>query len=173
MLLVWDTPTSSLSAGWTRYTLERRYGQPVTAVRTASLARANFADFDVIVLPSGNYGGSINDAVLNRIKDWLRAGGTLVTLAEATRWATGANVGLLSTTGLLKDGRPDTPVHRVHRVHRVRRVRRVRQVRAAVVTRVRASRRSSITTRRFSRIVSGRRRSRGRFFGCCSTPTIG
>ena len=109
VLLVWDTPTASLSAGWTRYTLERRYGQPVTVVRTASLARADFADFDVIVLPSGNYGSSINEAVLDRIKDWLRAGGTLVTLAEATRWATGSSVGLLSTTGLLKDGRADTP----------------------------------------------------------------
>jgi hypothetical protein len=43
------------------------------------------------------------------LKDWLRAGGTLITLAEATRWASGANVGLLATTGLLKDGRPDTP----------------------------------------------------------------
>ena len=57
VLLAWDTPTSSLSAGWTRYVLERRFGQPVTAVRTGSLARANLADFDVVVLPSGNYGG--------------------------------------------------------------------------------------------------------------------
>jgi hypothetical protein len=109
VLLAWDAPTSSLSAGWTRYTLERRYGQAVTIVRTNSLARANFADYDVLVLPSGNYGGSINEAVLNRIKDWLRGGGTLITLAEATRWATGSTVGLLSTTGLLKDGRPDVP----------------------------------------------------------------
>jgi hypothetical protein len=109
VLMVWDTPTSSLSAGWTRYTLERRYGQPVTIVRTASLARANFADYDVIVLPSGNYGNTIGEAVLNRMKDWLRAGGTLITIAEATRWATGNNIGLLSTTGLLKDGRPDVP----------------------------------------------------------------
>jgi hypothetical protein len=108
VLLAWDAPTASLSAGWTRYTLERRFGQPVTIVRVSSLARANLADFDVIVLPSGNYGTSINEAMLNRMKDWLRAGGTLVTLAEATRWATGSNVGLLSTTGLLKDGRPDT-----------------------------------------------------------------
>ncbi len=53
VLLAWDTPTSSLSAGWTRYVLERRFGQPVTAVRTDSLARANLADFDVVVLPSG------------------------------------------------------------------------------------------------------------------------
>jgi hypothetical protein len=109
VLLAWDAPTSSLSAGWTRYTLERRFGQPVTVVRTGSLARANFANYDVIVFPSGNFGGAVNDATLARLKDWLRAGGTLVTLAEATRWATGANVGLLSTTGLLKDGRPDVP----------------------------------------------------------------
>ena len=47
--------------------------------------------------------------MLNRIKDWLRAGGTLVTVAEASRWATGSSVGLLDTTTLLKDGRPDVP----------------------------------------------------------------
>ena len=109
VLMVWDTPTNSLSAGWMRFALERRFGVGVTAVRTASLGRANFNDYDVIVMPSGNYAGQINDGVLNRIKDWLRAGGTMVTVAEASRWATGSNVGLLDTTGLLKDGRPDVP----------------------------------------------------------------
>ena len=109
VLLVWDSPTQSLSAGWTRYVLERRFGATVTAVRTSSLGRAIFSDFDVIVMPSGNYGGAINDGVLNRIKDWLRGGGTLVTVAEASRWATGSSVGLLDTTTLLKDGRPDVP----------------------------------------------------------------
>jgi Zinc carboxypeptidase len=109
VLLAWDAPTSSLSAGWTRYVLEQRFSQPVTAVRTSSLARANLADFDVVVLPSGNFAGTINDTVVNRLKDWLRAGGTLVTMAEASRWATSSNVGLLETTLLLKDGRPDIP----------------------------------------------------------------
>ena len=97
VLLAWDTPTQSLSAGWTRYTLERRFGQRVTAVRVSSLARARLEDFDVLVLPSGSYGGAVNDALLARLKDWIRGGGTLVTLAEATRWATGETVGLLST----------------------------------------------------------------------------
>jgi hypothetical protein len=109
VLLAWDAPAATLSAGWSRYVLERRFNQPVTAVRVNSLARANFSDFDVIVLPSGNYAGAIGEPVLNRLKDWLRAGGTLVTMAEATRWATASNVGLLDTTTLLKDGRPDTP----------------------------------------------------------------
>ena len=107
VLLLWDAPTQTLSAGWTRYVLERRFGQAVTAVRTNSLARATLPDYDVIVMPSGNFGGAIGEPVLNRLKDWLRAGGTLVTMAEATRWATGANVGLLETTALLKDGKPD------------------------------------------------------------------
>ncbi len=79
VLLVWDAPTSTLSAGWTRYVLERRFGQNVTAVRTGSLGRADFSDFDVVVMPSANFGSQINDGVLNRLKDWLRGGGTLVT----------------------------------------------------------------------------------------------
>ena len=109
VLLVWDTPTVSLSAGWMRYALERRFGVLPTAVRTSSLGRANFNDYDVMVMPSGNFAGTINEAVLNRIKDWLRGGGTLITVAEASRWATGTSVGLLDTQTLLKDGRPDTP----------------------------------------------------------------
>ena len=109
VLLAWDTPTSSLSAGWARYVLERRFGQPVTAVRTSSLGRVPLGEFDVLVLPSGNYAGVIGEAVVTRLKDWLRAGGTLVTLAEASRWATGSSVGLLDTQTLLKDGTPDVP----------------------------------------------------------------
>jgi hypothetical protein len=109
VLLAWDTPTQTLSAGWTRYTLEQRFGQRVTAVRVSSLGRANLVDFDVVVLPSANYAGAIPDAVLARIKDWVRGGGTLVTLAEATRWATAENVGLLDTKPLLKNGNFDVP----------------------------------------------------------------
>ena len=35
VVLAWDAPTSSLSAGWTRYVLERRFGFPVSAVRVS------------------------------------------------------------------------------------------------------------------------------------------
>lgn len=109
VLMAWDQPTGTLSAGWTRYVLERRYGQSVTAVRTSALGRVNFSDYDVVVLPSGNYADAIGAAVLNRLKDWIRLGGTLVTLADATRWAATSNAGLLGTNALLKDGKPDVP----------------------------------------------------------------
>ena len=56
VLLLWDTPTYSQSAGWARFVLERRFHQPVTAVRVSSIGRLELTSFDVIVLPSGNYG---------------------------------------------------------------------------------------------------------------------
>jgi hypothetical protein len=108
VLLAWDTPTQSLSAGWARFVLERRFGQPVTTVRTGSLGRVDLPKYDVLVLPSGNYAAGIGGDTLRRVKDWINAGGTLVTLAEASRWAARENVGLLGTTTELRGGKPET-----------------------------------------------------------------
>jgi hypothetical protein len=104
VLLAWDTPASSLSAGWARYTLEQRWGLPVTAMRTSTLQNYDMSDYDVLILPSGTY--SFSDDALRRVKDWIRNGGTLITLAEATRWAARDRVGLLSTDALYRDGSP-------------------------------------------------------------------
>ena len=95
-----------MSAGWTRYTLERRFGQPVTAVRVGSLGRVDFTRVDVLVLPSGTYTAIAGDG-LRRLKDWITRGGTLITIAEASRWAARDNVGLLSTSTELKGGKPE------------------------------------------------------------------
>jgi len=107
VLLAWDVPTSSLSAGWARYVIERRYGQPVTAVRVNSLTRVELSKFDVLILPSGNY--SFGPEPLRRIRDWVNAGGTLITIAEASRWATREGINLLGTNTELRGGAPDAP----------------------------------------------------------------
>jgi len=107
VLLAWDTPTSSQSAGWARYVLERRYGQRVTAVRVSALAMVDLSRIDVVVLPSGQYTQAITGPVLQRLKDWVTGGGTLITVADATRWATREGVALLDTTPELRDGRPE------------------------------------------------------------------
>ena len=102
VLLAWDTPTSSLSAGWARFVLERRFHQRVTAIRSSTLQNFNMADYDVLVLPSGTY--TFSEDVLRRLRDWIRNGGTLITIAEASRWAARDRIGLLSTDTLLRDG---------------------------------------------------------------------
>lgn len=106
VLLAWDAPTSGLSAGWARYVMERHYGIVPSVVRVSTLPRVALAEFDVIVLPSGNYGTAIPADLVRRLKDWVSGGGTLVTIGDATRWATGGSVGLLATTAEWKGGAP-------------------------------------------------------------------
>ncbi len=105
VLLAWDAPASSLSAGWARYVLERRFAQSVTAVRVSSLARVDWRRYDVIVLPSGNYATALNADVIRRLKDWMNAGGTLITVSEASRWAALEATGLLDTRTEMRDGK--------------------------------------------------------------------
>jgi hypothetical protein len=107
VLLAWDQPASSLSAGWARWVLERRYGFAVTAVRTASLGRVDLERYDALVLPSGDYGERLGEDGARRLRDWARRGGTLVTLAEASRWAAKGKAGLLETTTELRGGAPE------------------------------------------------------------------
>ncbi len=108
VLLAWDAPTSSTSAGWARYTIERRFGQAVTAVRVSSLGRVDLRTFNVVVLPSGSYSAALGTEAVQRLKDWVRAGGTLITLAEASRWAARDNVGLLEAKTEWRGGKPES-----------------------------------------------------------------
>jgi hypothetical protein len=105
VVMAWDSPASSLSAGWARYVLEQRYGQRVTAMRTSTLQNYHLQDFDVLVLPSGNY--TFNEDGLRRLREWIRNGGTLITVAEASRWAARDRNNLLSTNTLWRDGTPE------------------------------------------------------------------
>jgi hypothetical protein len=102
VLLAWDSPASSLSAGWARFALEQRFKQPVTTVRTSSLGRIDLSKYDVLVLPSGNY--NFNEDQMRRLRDWLGRGATLITLGSASSWATSERAGLVPTHLLQRDG---------------------------------------------------------------------
>ena len=103
VLLVYDSPGNANSVGWTRYVLEQRYGQPTVAVRASNLGQVPLSEFDVIVFPSGNYGGAVGSGLADDLLAWVGEGGTLITMANSTSWATRA--GLLSTTAERRGGR--------------------------------------------------------------------
>jgi hypothetical protein len=92
--LLWDAPVSSLSAGHTRFVLERQYGYPVTAMRTSSLAGADLSKFDVLIMPEGNY-GTLPAGAAERIKNWVRGGGVLIGIGGALNYLSSPAVGLL------------------------------------------------------------------------------
>jgi putative intracellular protease/amidase len=76
-------------------------------VRTASLGRVDLHRYDAVVLPAGDYSEHLDESERERLRAWMSAGGTLVTLGEASRWAARGRGGLLATTTELKGGAPE------------------------------------------------------------------
>ncbi len=95
--MAWDEPVSSLSAGHTRFVIERQLGYPVTAIRTAQLANSGLEGIDVLLMPESqaSYTTYFSASSLKNLRDWIERGGVLITLGNATGWAVEA--GLLST----------------------------------------------------------------------------
>jgi hypothetical protein len=98
--LAWDEPTSSYSAGNTRYVIERMFDYPVTAIRTDRLGTADLDRYQVLILPSqGNGTGylpTVGEAGVANLKRWVETGGVLIGLGTANRFLADPSVDLIS-----------------------------------------------------------------------------
>jgi hypothetical protein len=79
---IWPT---SFGAAW--YFLEQMVGIPFDALELSDVARLDLSKWDVLVIPDGAPGRSMNERAAQAIESWLRAGGTLVVSAGSARWA--------------------------------------------------------------------------------------
>ena len=75
--------TSSLSYGATWYYFEQTLQYPVTSVEAKNIGRANLDQFDIIIMPSGWYGGTLNGNAMDTIKDFVRGGGKVIAISNA------------------------------------------------------------------------------------------
>tara|TARA_R110000744_G_scaffold160684_2_gene277003 strand:+ start:4420 stop:7119 length:2700 start_codon:yes stop_codon:yes gene_type:complete len=93
--MAWDNPVSSLSAGNTRFVIERQFNYPVTAIRTLTLKSADLSNYQVLILPSGDYKELLGVNGADNIKQWVKRGGVLITLGRATQFAAEHDIALL------------------------------------------------------------------------------
>ena len=101
--VVGDDGISQTAFGALWWTMDRRWRVDFVHLNWAALGGAlaggEPSRFDVIVLPDGS-AGAIGRAVgsegVGRLKAWVRAGGTLVTMGGATEWAARPDVDLTS-----------------------------------------------------------------------------
>ena len=98
--IAWDQPTSSYSAGNTRFVIERQFDFPVTAIRLNQLKRADLSRYQVLILPavgwSGNYEEALGEKGTANLKDWVTKGGVLIGLGNANRYLANPEIDLLS-----------------------------------------------------------------------------
>jgi hypothetical protein len=82
---------TSSEAGQVWFLLNQQLDMPVSKIDLASFPRATLNRYNVIVLPGGNY-SSLDKSTIERIKNWVNDGGTLITFQTATAWAVGQGI---------------------------------------------------------------------------------
>ncbi len=72
-------------AGEVWHLLDQRIGMPITKVDLQNFSRANLNNYTSLVMVGGTY--PTDKPTLDKIKTWIQAGGTLITLKTASEWA--------------------------------------------------------------------------------------
>ena len=82
---------TSSEAGQVWFLLNLQLDMPVSKIDLANFSRATLNRYNVIVLPGGNY-SSLDKPTVERIKNWVNEGGTLITFQTATAWAVAQDI---------------------------------------------------------------------------------
>ncbi|MEM0517361.1 M14 family metallopeptidase [Aequorivita flava] len=77
--------TSSLSYGALWHFFETQLKYPITAINTGDIGKIQWSDYDVLVLPNGNYNSILNDDVFKNIETWIADGGKVVAIGSALK----------------------------------------------------------------------------------------
>ena len=85
ILLLVGSGVNSYDAGEVWHLLDQRYDIPITKLDVSRFGRVNLDDYNCIVMVDGNYSSISNQA--EKLKTWVRDGGTLVPFKRAIRWA--------------------------------------------------------------------------------------
>ncbi|WBL23432.1 M14 family metallopeptidase [Zunongwangia sp. HRR-M8] len=75
--------TSSLNYGEIWYFFEQELHFPITALGTDYLNRIDLSSYDILIVPEGYYGSTLGETALKKIKDFVSAGGKMITIGRA------------------------------------------------------------------------------------------
>lgn len=81
--------TSSNMVGHIWHFFDQQLNYPVTMIPADQLSRMDWSEFDVIIMPSGSYGYRLSDSQLSDIRQWVRAGGSLIAVEGANAFLAG------------------------------------------------------------------------------------
>ncbi len=88
--LLGNYPVSGYSFGWAWHTLDRQYEIPHTIINTTKIASTPMERFDVLIIPESPNNREmrryLDDSGVERIQQWVRDGGTLVTIGSGTEF---------------------------------------------------------------------------------------
>ena len=75
--------TSSLSYGALWHFFETQLKYPITSINTDDIGSIEWSDYDVLVLPDGNYKSILKDDIFENLEAWIGKGGRIVAIGNA------------------------------------------------------------------------------------------
>jgi hypothetical protein len=79
VILLSNEGTNSEAMGEIWHFFEQQIGYPVALVRYQDINRVKFSDFDVLIVPDGNY----TDLPADKLQGWVRDGGKMIVMGDA------------------------------------------------------------------------------------------
>ena len=86
---------NSYEAGEVWHLLDTRIGMPLTKIRLDQFSRISLDKYTTLVMVSGSY-DQLDDKQIDKIKNWVEDGNTLITIAKGSSWA--IDSGLINET---------------------------------------------------------------------------
>ena len=83
--------TSYLSYGAIWHFFEQQLNYPVTSINTDDFSASRLDQFDILILPSGWYGGVLGESAMDDLKSWIRGGGKVIAIGNALRTFAGSD----------------------------------------------------------------------------------
>jgi hypothetical protein len=85
VVMLVDGGVSSGEAGEIWHMLDQRFEMPLTLMPVERFQMADLGRYNVLILPNGNY-GSMGKQGAEKIKNWVRGGGTLIARGASLAW---------------------------------------------------------------------------------------
>lgn len=111
--LLGDAPVNGNSYGFAWYQFDERLGYPAAGVSASAVAGGILSEFGVLVMPSaGGLDGALGASGLEELQRWVRRGGVLITLENATSWLASERSGLSRfRPAAVRDSGPSLPMN--------------------------------------------------------------
>lgn len=85
---------SSESAGEVWHFFDQQIDYPITLINANDIARVDWNNIDVLIMPNGNYRFLNDKSMLDQFKDWIRKGGRVIALENAVSQLARADFGI-------------------------------------------------------------------------------
>ncbi len=89
--LITGEQTSALAAGEIWHFFDQQINYPVTLINAADINRISLKDYNVVIIPDGNYRDLSDRNVSDKLKQFVNSGGNLIALENAVRQLTGGD----------------------------------------------------------------------------------